>query len=63
MINAKLQIIRDFATGKCKGYGFVTMVGYEEAINAIAALNGTALQGRTLQVGLAAPGLAQSLGL
>ncbi|CAJ0959754.1 unnamed protein product, partial [Mesorhabditis belari] len=47
---ASVKIIRDFATGKCKGYGFVTMVGYEEAINAIAALNGTALQGRTLQV-------------
>ncbi|CAJ0566411.1 unnamed protein product, partial [Mesorhabditis spiculigera] len=56
---ASVKIIRDFATGKCKGYGFVTMVGYEEAINAIAALNGTTLQGRTLQVSLAPalPGL------
>ena len=45
-------MIRDFATSKCKGYGFVTMMGYEDAVNAIAALNGSTLAGRTLQVGL-----------
>lgn len=46
----EIQIIRDFATGKCKGYGFVTMGQYEDAVTAITALNGTQLGNRTLQV-------------
>uniref|UniRef100_A0A915AAJ1 RRM domain-containing protein n=1 Tax=Parascaris univalens TaxID=6257 RepID=A0A915AAJ1_PARUN len=45
-----VKIIRDFATGKCKGYGFVTMGQYEDAVTAITALNGTQLGNRTLQV-------------
>ncbi|VBB32274.1 unnamed protein product [Acanthocheilonema viteae] len=43
-------IIKDFSTGKCKGYGFVTMGQYEDAVTAITSLNGTQLGNRTLQV-------------
>uniref|UniRef100_A0A8C5JV46 RRM domain-containing protein n=1 Tax=Junco hyemalis TaxID=40217 RepID=A0A8C5JV46_JUNHY len=35
-----VKVIRDFATNKCKGFGFVTMTNYEEAAMAIASLNG-----------------------
>ena len=45
-----MKLIRDFATGKCKGYGFVTMAQYEEALGCINALHGTTLHGRVLQV-------------
>lgn len=45
-----LQIIRDFQTNKCKGYGFVTMAVYEEALAAITHLHGTTLGSRVLQV-------------
>jgi len=42
--------MRDFATSKCKGYGFVTMTNYEDALVAIAALHGYQLGSRILQV-------------
>ena len=45
-----LQVMRDFATSKCKGYGFVTMTNYEDALVAIAALHGYQLGSRILQV-------------
>ncbi|KYO43950.1 hypothetical protein Y1Q_0005364 [Alligator mississippiensis] len=45
-----VKVIRDFATNKCKGFGFVTMTNYEEAAMAIAALNGYRLGDRVLQV-------------
>ena len=35
-----VKVIRDFQTQKCKGYGFVTMTNYEEALMAIQTLNG-----------------------
>uniref|UniRef100_A0A1I7SRM5 ELAV-like protein 2 n=1 Tax=Bursaphelenchus xylophilus TaxID=6326 RepID=A0A1I7SRM5_BURXY len=35
---------------KCKGYAFVTMANYEDAVNAITNLNGTQLGNRTLQI-------------
>jgi len=44
------QVMRDFATSKCKGYGFVTMTNYEDALVAIAALHGYQLGSRILQV-------------
>ena len=47
---SKMQVIRDFSTGKCKGYGFVTMANYEDALSAITSLHGTQLGNRTLQV-------------
>lgn len=45
-----VRVIKDFTTNKCKGYGFITMSNYEEALAAINALNGTQLSNRTLQV-------------
>ncbi|XP_065180757.1 ELAV-like protein 1-B [Sycon ciliatum] len=45
-----VKVIKDYGTGKSKGYGFVTMVNYEEAYNAIVALNGQMLNGKPLQV-------------
>lgn len=45
-----VKVIRDPQTQKCKGFGFVTMTNYEEAITAINCLNGLNLQNRILQV-------------
>lgn len=45
-----VKIIKDNATNQCKGYGFVTMSVYEEAMLAIRALNGYTLGNRVLQV-------------
>ncbi|VDM32256.1 unnamed protein product [Hydatigera taeniaeformis] len=45
-----VKIIRDPSTNKCKGFGFVTMSNYEEALLAIHSLNGFALGNRVLQV-------------
>lgn len=45
-----VKIIKDAATNQCKGYGFVTMTNYEDAMMAIRALNGYALGNRVLQV-------------
>lgn len=45
-----VKIIRDMQAHKCKGFGFVTMTNYEEAITAINCLNGLNLQNRILQV-------------
>uniref|UniRef100_A0A8C4N2B1 ELAV-like protein n=1 Tax=Eptatretus burgeri TaxID=7764 RepID=A0A8C4N2B1_EPTBU len=45
-----VKVIRDFATSKCKGFGFVTMPHHEEAGQAVAALNGYRLGERVLQV-------------
>jgi len=45
-----VRIIRDVQTHKCKGFGFVTMTNYEEAITAINCLNGLNLNNRILQV-------------
>lgn len=45
-----VKVIKDYGTNKSKGYGFVTMVNYEEAYNAILALNGQTVNGKPLQV-------------
>lgn len=45
-----VKIIRDVQTYKCKGFGFITMTNYEEAVTAINCLNGLNLQNRILQV-------------
>lgn len=48
-------IITDRATGRSKGFGFVTMKTAEEAQNAIAELNGKELDGKALTVNEARP--------
>jgi hypothetical protein len=45
-----VAIVRDRHTGEPRGFGFVEMESSDEADSAIAALNGTALDGRTVAV-------------
>lgn len=45
-----VKVMRDLATQKCKGFGFVTMTNYDEALTAVTALNGYLLGSRVLQV-------------
>jgi len=49
------SLMMDRATGRSRGFGFVTMSTDEEAQKAIAALNGTELKGRALTVNVARP--------
>jgi len=49
------KVITDKFTGQSRGFGFVEMATGEEAQKAIAALNGTALGGRTITVNEARP--------
>ena len=49
------KMITDRYTGQSRGFGFVEMATGEEAQKAIAALNGSALGGRTLVVNEARP--------
>ncbi|XP_032060884.1 ELAV-like protein 3 [Aythya fuligula] len=45
-----VRVVRDPATAKGRGFGFVTMPAYQEAAVAIASLNGYRLGERVLQV-------------
>lgn len=47
------RIIHDKATRRSKGYGFVEMENQEQAMAAIAALNGSEHMGRTINVAVA----------
>ena len=49
------KVITDKFTGQSLGFGFVEMATGEEAQKAIAALNGTAMDGRTITVNEARP--------
>ena len=49
------KIVKDKDTGRSKGFGFVEMANDEEANKAIAALNETELDGRTIAVKPANP--------
>jgi RNA recognition motif-containing protein len=46
-------VISDRDTGRSRGFGFVTFEDDEAADKAIAALNGTELDGRTIRVDVA----------
>jgi RNA recognition motif-containing protein len=48
-------VITDKFTGQSRGFGFVEMTTGEDAQKAIAALNGTQMDGRTLTVNEARP--------
>jgi cold-inducible RNA-binding protein len=50
-----VNIITDRETGRARGFAFVEMPNPEEAEKAIAALNGSELGGRTLNVNEAKP--------
>jgi RNA recognition motif-containing protein len=49
------NLVTDRATGRPRGFAFVTMSSPEEAQKAIDGLNGKALGGRTLNVNVARP--------
>ena len=51
----KVSIVTDRETGRARGFGFVEMTNAEDGDKAIAALNGTQLGGRTLNVNEARP--------
>jgi len=51
----RVSIMTDRDTGRSRGFGFVEMVNTEDGEKAIAALNGTQLGGRTLNVNEARP--------
>jgi RNA recognition motif-containing protein len=49
------NLMMDRATGRPRGFGFVTMSTPEEAQKAIEAMNGKELGGRALTVNIARP--------
>jgi RNA recognition motif-containing protein len=51
----RVSIMTDRDTGRSRGFGFVEMANSEEGDKAIAALNGSQLGGRTLNVNEARP--------
>ena len=51
----RVSIMTDRDTGRSRGFGFVEMANTEDGEKAIAALNGTQLGGRTLNVNEARP--------
>jgi cold-inducible RNA-binding protein len=51
----RVNLVTDRDTGRARGFAFVEMMDSTEADRAIAALNGTNLGGRTLNVNEARP--------
>ncbi len=52
---SRVSIMTDRDTGRSRGFGFVEMNNDQEGDNAIAALNGSEVDGRTLNVNVARP--------
>ena len=50
-----VALIKDRATGRAKGFGFVEMASSEEAQKAISMFNGQDFMGRTITVNVARP--------
>ena len=57
-----VRVMRDMATGRARGFGFVEMANDEEAQAAISATNGVEFGGRALTVNEARPQEARSGG-
>ena len=58
----RITILTDRDTGRSRGFGFVEMANAEEGDKAIAALNGSQIGGRTLNVNEARPKTERSGG-
>ena len=58
----RVSIVTDRDTGQARGFGFVEMSNDAEGDRAIAALNGTDLDGRTMNVNEARPKTERSGG-
>lgn len=58
----RVSLVRDRDTGQSRGFAFVEMANSDEATRAIAALNGTELNGRALNVNEARPREARTGG-
>jgi RNA recognition motif-containing protein len=58
----RVNIVTDRDTGQARGFGFVEMANDAEGDKAIAALNGTDFDGRTLNVNEARPKTERSGG-
>src|SRR5438045_9035904 len=56
------NLMMDRITGKPRGFAFITMATPEAAQKAIASLNGSELDGRTLTVNVAEPRNERSTG-
>jgi len=54
-------LVRDRDSGTLRGFAFVQMESGEEAAKAVAALNGTVLEGRSLRINLARPKAAANI--
>ncbi len=58
----RVSIMTDRDTGRSRGFGFVEMASNEDGEKAIAALNGSQLGGRTINVNEARPKTERSGG-
>jgi RNA recognition motif-containing protein len=58
----RVSIMTDRETGRSRGFGFVEMTNSEDGEKAIAALNGSQLGGRTLNVNEARPKVERGSG-
>jgi cold-inducible RNA-binding protein len=58
----RVTVVRDRETGQPRGFAFVEMTNANEAANAMQAVNGRELNGRTLNVNEARPREARSGG-
>ncbi|MCX2575173.1 RNA recognition motif domain-containing protein [Pedobacter sandarakinus] len=47
-----IKVVRDRATGKCKGYAFIEVGNLEDANNIISMLNGETFKGNVITVKL-----------
>jgi RNA recognition motif-containing protein len=52
---AEAKLMMDRATGRARGFGFITMSTPEEAQKAIEGLNGKSIDGRAVTVNVAKP--------
>ena len=51
----RVSVVTDRETGRSRGFAFVEMKNADEADKAVAALNGTELEGRALKINEARP--------